>query len=288
VSDIELAIVLIWLTAMGGTIGSFLNVVVYRLPAGMSLSQPGSHCPVCGHAIRWYDNVPVFGWLMLRGHCRDCGTWISMRYPLVEAVTAMVFLAVGAVVLVARGANLPLRPVPVDEGTIVVIWTGIRLAGILAYHLMLLATLLPMALIEYDGKPIPWRLVLPALVVGLVAPMLWPYLHPVPSGPIQVGWPAGLIDGIAGLGLGIAIGLGVEHLPFARPGRGVAAGPACVGLMLGWQAGVAIAGAALILYGITQGLGRVIPGLRRLPFTGWLLVASLVWILAWRPLIEVL
>jgi len=69
---------------VGATLGSFMNVVVYRLPRRMSLSRPASRCPKCEHPIRWHDNVPVFGWLMLRGRCRDCGNPIAARYPLVE------------------------------------------------------------------------------------------------------------------------------------------------------------------------------------------------------------
>jgi leader peptidase (prepilin peptidase) / N-methyltransferase len=73
----------------GGILGSFLNVVVWRLPRGESLSHPGSHCPGCESPIRPYDNVPVLSWLILRGRCRDCGMRIPWRYPAVEAGTAV-------------------------------------------------------------------------------------------------------------------------------------------------------------------------------------------------------
>ena len=76
---------------LGLLIGSFLNVVVWRLPRGESLSHPASHCPVCDHPIRPYDNVPVVSWLVLRGRCRDCGTRLSARYPLVELATGLLF-----------------------------------------------------------------------------------------------------------------------------------------------------------------------------------------------------
>jgi len=79
------------LTVLGLLIGSFLNVVVWRVPRGESVSHPPSACPNCGHAIRPRDNVPVLSWLLLRGRCRDCGTPIAARYPLVEAVTAVLF-----------------------------------------------------------------------------------------------------------------------------------------------------------------------------------------------------
>ena len=81
-------------TVAGLCIGSFLNVVAYRLPAGRSLVSPGSACPGCGTAIRPYDNVPVISWLALRGHCRDCDAEISARYPLTEAATGALFAAV--------------------------------------------------------------------------------------------------------------------------------------------------------------------------------------------------
>src|SRR5665648_789701 len=76
----------------GMVVGSFLNVVIHRLPAGESLVAPGSHCPECGHPVRWYHNVPVIGWLFLRGSCYDCGTRISVRYPFVESLTGAGFL----------------------------------------------------------------------------------------------------------------------------------------------------------------------------------------------------
>jgi leader peptidase (prepilin peptidase)/N-methyltransferase len=81
---IILAVFCLWFIIFGACVGSFLNVVVYRLPRRKSLVYPPSHCPRCGHLIRWYDNVPVVGWLKLRGKCRDCQLPISVRYPCVE------------------------------------------------------------------------------------------------------------------------------------------------------------------------------------------------------------
>src|SRR4051812_47870826 len=76
---------------LGLIIGSFLNVVVWRVPRGESVAQPGSRCPACGHSVRAWDNVPVLSYLLLKGHCRDCDASISARYPLVEAGTGAVF-----------------------------------------------------------------------------------------------------------------------------------------------------------------------------------------------------
>lgn len=71
--------------------GSFGNVVIWRLPRKESLSSPGSHCPSCGHSVRWFDNVPVASWLVLRAKCRDCGAPIAVRYPVVEAASGLLF-----------------------------------------------------------------------------------------------------------------------------------------------------------------------------------------------------
>ena len=84
----------VFIFTLGACVGSFLNVVVWRLPHGKSLSSPPSHCPKCGHSIRAYDNIPMVSWLLLRGRCRDCQAPISMRYPIVELSTALLFLAV--------------------------------------------------------------------------------------------------------------------------------------------------------------------------------------------------
>ncbi len=90
---------------VGGVIGliagSFVNVVAYRIPRGLSVIRPRSACPGCGHEIRSRDNVPVLSWILLRGRCRDCGSGISVRYPLVEAGTALAF----ALLAVLLGAS---------------------------------------------------------------------------------------------------------------------------------------------------------------------------------------
>jgi leader peptidase (prepilin peptidase)/N-methyltransferase len=85
----------LWAVAafVGASIGSFLNVCVYRLPEGESVVSPRSRCPECGMQITWRDNVPVLSYLLLRGRCRGCGTRISPQYPLVELVTALVWVA---------------------------------------------------------------------------------------------------------------------------------------------------------------------------------------------------
>jgi prepilin signal peptidase PulO-like enzyme (type II secretory pathway) len=96
--------VLIWLIALGGCIGSFMNVVIYRLPRGGTLGGR-SKCPRCGHQIRAYHNLPVLGWLALRGRCYDCRQRISARYPLVEATVAAVFAVLYFLIFRAGGRS---------------------------------------------------------------------------------------------------------------------------------------------------------------------------------------
>ncbi len=83
---------ILFLFVSGSCIGSFLNVVVWRLPRGKSLVHPPSSCPKCNHLLAWKDNIPVFGWIFLRGKCRYCGAPVSARYPIVEAITGLLFV----------------------------------------------------------------------------------------------------------------------------------------------------------------------------------------------------
>ena len=99
-----------WFFVVGAAIGSFLNVVVYRMPKAISLITPPSHCPACKHRIRWFDNIPIVSWLVLRGRCRDCRSAISARYPLVEAITACMFALLAAGVHL-QGDQLPVREI---------------------------------------------------------------------------------------------------------------------------------------------------------------------------------
>jgi leader peptidase (prepilin peptidase)/N-methyltransferase len=131
---------ILFATVGGLIIGSFLNVVAYRLPRGESLVTPGSHCTDCGQPVKAYDNIPVLGWLLLRGRCRSCRSQISARYPVVEALSAV--LAV-AVVLSKHSAH--------D----------------LVLGLVLVTLLVPIALIDFDHQIIPDKITLPASVLAI-------------------------------------------------------------------------------------------------------------------------
>ena len=87
-------VLLVAVALLGLAIGSFLNVVIYRVPRSCRCRRPASRCPQCEHPIRYRHNIPVLGWLILRGRCADCAAPISARYPLVELSTAVLFVAV--------------------------------------------------------------------------------------------------------------------------------------------------------------------------------------------------
>ena len=276
----------VWLFAMGGAIGSFLNVVVYRLPAGLSIDRPRSHCPTCKHPIRWYDNVPILGWIILRGRCRDCGEPFSIRYPLVETATAVIFLAVGLFEGISGAANLPTRPQVFDGGVFVLPLNDFQLAGLVAWHLLLLSTLMAAVLIEFDGHRPPVRLFGPAAVAGILAPAIWPYLHPVPVAWGIDGVSAGLADSLAGLTAGLLGGLVAACLVGPTQRRGLLAASACTGLYLGWQAAVVLAIVTTSMGLVMRLARRLLPKLGRIPATAWLAVGSLIWIPWWNRLTE--
>jgi leader peptidase (prepilin peptidase) / N-methyltransferase len=182
---------------LGAVIGSFLNVVIHRVPLGESLVSPGSHCPSCGAAVRTRDNVPVLGWLLLRGRCRDCGAPISARYPIVEALTAAAFAAVVAI----RGFDNDL-------------WL----------ELPFVACLIALAGIDLDHKLLPNKIVYPMAVYGVVASAL------VESGDLLehlaagagafafllaavLAYPAGMGMGDVKLGGAMGVYLGVSVIP---------------------------------------------------------------------------
>ena len=152
------------LGVLGLLIGSFLNVVIYRVPAGLSLVAPGSACPHCGHAVRPYDNVPVVSWLVLRARCRDCSAPISARYPLVELATAALFVAAGSrfggtpytvAALGLMAAGVALFMIDLDHRRLPFAITGV-LAGLVGIGLALDAAV-------HGAAPLPTALLSTAL-----------------------------------------------------------------------------------------------------------------------------
>jgi leader peptidase (prepilin peptidase) / N-methyltransferase len=265
--EVAYCLMILFAAAFGGSIGSFLNVVVYRLPNGLSLISPPSHCPKCKEPIRWHDNVPVFGWIALGGKCRNCGCRISIRYPLIEAITAAMFAALVAV-----------------EGPLLA--TDYRITY--PYHLLLLCTLLCSALIEVDGNRPPLRLFIPAIVVGIAAPMIWSIQQPALFGRADEA--AGLSDVLLGLLAGVALG-GVVSLialrrRFAQPQdadapplpAGLSLGLICTGTFLGWESLGVIAAVTLAVHFLLL-LARGERAGIRIPSSVWLLIAVMTWLL---------
>lgn len=183
----------LWLGFTGACIGSFLNVVAYRLPLGMSVVWKPSHCPKCGHPIRARDNVPVLGWLLLGGKCRDCGAPIASRYAIVEAILGSVFFVLAYVELFRGAENLPGGPITGFTGAMDLVWNpNWAVIGVYLYHCLAVTILLAIALVDRDGHRAPWRLIACGMIAGLAPPFLaefvWqdslllnPFLFPQPA-----------------------------------------------------------------------------------------------------------
>lgn len=170
----------------GLAFGSFANVIIWRSPRGESLSSPPSHCPACDRPIRWRDNIPVLSWLLLRGRCRDCGAPISPRYPAIELLTALLWLACG--VRFGFGAQA-------------------FVAAFMCYLLLILSA------IDLDVLRLPNALVAILGLVGLVAVAINQFLG-IPGAPLtpatgalSAPLAAAVVGGVAasGISLGIAM-----------------------------------------------------------------------------------
>jgi len=166
-----IALVLSWIFFLGGAIGSFLNVVVWRMPRGVSVAAGGSKCPFCRTPIHSLDNIPIFGWVKLRGRCRACRLPISPRYPTVELLLAVAFLTLGIFELLLSGVNLPgpIRSEISGLGALIGDWGR---HAIFAHHACLLTLLLGAGLIIYDGQRIPKKLWAFMLIWGFGMPLV--------------------------------------------------------------------------------------------------------------------
>jgi leader peptidase (prepilin peptidase) / N-methyltransferase len=218
------------LAALGGLIiGSFLNVVVYRLPRGESLAHPPSRCPSCGAPVKPYDNVPVVSWLLLRGRCRACGAAISARYPAVEALTGALY----ALVTWAR-------------------WDD---ASGIALGIVLVTVLVPVALIDLEHRIIPNRITAPAAVIALAIGLALDMDFVVEQ--LIAGAAAGgffLLAAIAyprGMGMGDVKLAGVMGLYL---GRGVG-----LAVLVGLVAGVLVGAIIIARVGAKEGRKTAVP-----------------------------
>jgi leader peptidase (prepilin peptidase) / N-methyltransferase len=212
----------------GLLVGSFLNVVVYRLPRGESLMRPGSHCPHCDTPIKPYDNVPVLSWLLLRGRCRHCHASISARYPVVELATGALY----ALVVIAKD-----DPVGIALG------------------LLLVTALVPITLIDLDLRLIPNRITLPAAVAAVIAGVLLDVGH-VPE-QLIAGAAAGGFFLVAAMAYPRGMGMGDVKLAGTMGlflGRAVA--PALFAALIG---GVVVGAGIIAVKGAREGRRTAVP-----------------------------
>ena len=233
----------------GAIVGSFLNVVAYRLPRKESLLHPGSRCPQCGTPIKPYDNVPVLGWLWLRGRCRACGAPISWRYPAVEAATALLC----ALVVVKFGADSD-------------VWLP----------LVFVLLLIPITLIDLEFTIIPNSLTLIGAVAAIALTAAFQSDHLVAH--LIAGAAAGgffLIAAIvypAGMGMGDVKLAGVMGLVLGR-----AVAPAIFAALL---LGTVVGATVIARYGVSEGRKKGIP------FGPWLAAGSLVGLFAGDAIVD--
>jgi leader peptidase (prepilin peptidase) / N-methyltransferase len=238
----------IFVFVFGASIGSFLNVVVYRLPAKLSLVRPPSRCPHCLHQLGKTENVPILGWLWLKGRCRWCKAGISMRYPLVEAVTGLIFL--------------------------LVFWQFGYSIETLGYWTFL-SWLLALSLIDLDTMTLPNALTQSGLILGLGFQAI-------------IGWQNAQIPGVAErlmMGIGSAV-LGIWLLDTIAMLGTVAFGEeamgggdpkllATIGAWLGWK-NVLLSGFLACAAGAFVGGGAIALGWlnRKMPFGPFLALGA--------------
>jgi len=207
--------------ALGASLGSFVNVVAWRLPLGRSLTRPASSCPACGHPVRWRDNVPVLGWFLLGGRCRDCRVAISFRYPLVELTGALLAIAIW---LLHSGPGV--MPASLDRLLPTVIVPFVL-------HLAFAMALVALVLIDLDWFLLPDRITLPLALLGFLTALAASRQTGVTlqdaalgalvggGAPLVLGLTYQLATGRVGLGggdwkllLGVGAWLGLSALPF--------------------------------------------------------------------------
>lgn len=201
----------------GLIIGSFLNVCIYRLPRDQSIVWPASRCTTCGREISWFENIPVLSYAILRGRCRTCGDRISLMYPLVEVVTAGVFVAVAA---------------------------AFGLSWLLPIRLLFGCAMIVLLVIDLQHQILPNEITLPGIVVGLAASLV-----------AEPGWRDALIGALAGGGLLSLVAWGYERIRHQEGlGFGDVKMLAMIGAFLGWKLMLLTLVGASLLGSLTAGV----------------------------------
>ena len=225
----------------GACIGSFLNVCIHRIPAGESVVTPGSHC-ACGAPIRWYDNIPILSWFLLRGRARCCGRPFSFRYPFVEALTAVLFLACWQLFPPAKAAC----------------------------GMVLCAALIAATFIDVDHMIIPEAFTLGLGVVGLLLSLAVPALHGQRHDLFVVASLRSTVEGLTGLLIGSGLVLWIALLAEAvlkkeAMGFGDVKFVGAIGAFTGWHGAVAAVFGGAVLGTLWFALALLWQGLFRRP-----------------------
>ena len=224
----------IYLAVVGAALGSFLNVCIYRWPAGLSVVRPRSRCPGCEKVISWYDNIPVLSWLVLRGRCRSCGERISVQYPLVELSVAVVWLGMA-------------------------LWLGPGLEAVRGA--IFLTLLLGIAIIDARHRIIPDQLSLGGAIVG-VGMAAWPEGVPLTTALIGAAVAYALMWLVKLGGEALfrkpALGVGDIHM-MAMVGAFVGLGGALLTIFLGSLLGLVIGVPVTALSGKLEAMGTYLP-----------------------------
>lgn len=279
----------LWLGVVGACVGSFLNVVAYRLPRRMSVVWRPSHCPNCGHNIRARDNLPVLGWLLLRGRCRDCSAPISPRYAIVEALMGATCFALAYVELFTGAANIFGGPLTEATGALHTVWfPNWDVITLYAFHSSLLALLLAMTLIDQDDQRIPWRLVVAALVLIAYCAYRWRFLYPERARAIHIRDLRALADMLQGLLWGAVPLLTAALACYARKRHDAAR------VLFNLAAGAAIVGSGFGLRPVVRIAALWLPGVpfvrhfrkqgRHVSYLAPLWLATLLHLILWKPL----
>jgi leader peptidase (prepilin peptidase)/N-methyltransferase len=249
----------------GSLIGSFLNVVIFRVPAGRSIVSPPSACGACSSRIRPWDNIPVLSWLLLRGRCRDCGTRISPRYPLVELGTALFFA-----VIAVRFADTPVQ-LPLLAATLLTVLSFLYLGAISV----------ALALIDIDTRKLPNAIVLPSYPVAAV---LLAAAALLASEPGRIA--TALIGAVCLFGIYLVLAL----IYPGGMGYGDVKLAGVLGLYLGWLGWEAFAVGAFGAFLLGGLFSLVLVALRRanlksgIPFGPWMIAGAWVGVLGGEQL----
>lgn len=325
--DLPRSFVLSFLFVLGCCIGSFLNVCIHRFPSKLglwdqlrALNSHGSGCPRCAAAIQWRDNIPLFSWLLLRGKCRKCRRPISMRYPLVELLTGILFVAVYQIEMPPNfwgpvtdfGVRSPDGPQNITSLWTIPVWLHVRYA----MHMAMICCLIVATFIDFELRIIPDGTTVPMMLLGLVVSTAFGQIYLVPLWfqdpsivsalrPIVPDWLRpmifmwdcvpfamqhphvhGFLVSLAGLFVGAGTVWLVRIAGFwvlrqEAMGLGDVVLMGMVGSVIGWQPVTAVFFLAPVLAIFAALLAWITKRDREIPYGPWLSLATVLLLLGW-------